>query len=131
MKIRMNKTIGIITILLCIINICIFLVISLGGGKAEITFGLTSLVGIGIGVLFLRGTYIEITQSSLILKALVGSAQKSYPFTSVADFSVEGKNIFLSSQGKREKLPIYSWMADKRDWESFLKWLHTNNTPIA
>ncbi len=123
MEIRINKTIGIVIIVLSALNLCLFLTLLVGAQKTDVSLGLSSLVGIGIGLLFLRGVYFEVSQNSLILKALIGNSHKVYSLTSPKDLSLEGKDVFLTRNGNRQKLSIYSWIADQRDWKVFAQWL--------
>lgn len=127
MKIHLNRTYGIIVIILGVLGLCLFLAFTFGGGKTDIFFGLSSLLCLGLGIIFLKNVYFEVTPNSLIVKALIGSAHTSYVFNSTKDFSTDGKTVFLVINGKREKLPIYAWVADKKDWEIFMQWLRADN----
>lgn len=120
MKIRINKTIGVVLVVLGLLDLCLFLTFLVETQKLEISCGLSSLVAIGIGLLFLMGIYFEVSQNSLTLKAFVGTAHTVYPLASPRDL---GQDVYLIQNGSHQKLPIYSWIADKRDWEVFAKWL--------
>jgi len=127
MKIHLNRTYGKIVIILGVLILCLFLAFTFGGGTTDVFFGLSGLMCIGFGIIFLKNTYFEVTPNSLIVKALIGSAHTTYPFNSTKDFSTDGKSVFLVINGNREKLPIYSWVADKKDWEIFIQWLRADN----
>jgi hypothetical protein len=127
MKVRMNKAIGILIIILAGMDLCLFLVLALGAHKTEYSFAFSSLVALGIGILFLRGVYFEVSQNRLILKSLLGTAQTNYPVDSPQEISLVGRQLFITHGGVRQKLPIYSWMADRRDWDALALWLRSEN----
>lgn len=105
------------------LGVLLFLALTFGGGKTDMFFGTSSLLVIGIGILYLRNVYFETTPDKLILKSLIGSAQTVYTFNSLKDFSIEKGTIVLAKDGKHVKLPLYSWAADKKDWGDFIQWL--------
>jgi hypothetical protein len=129
MKVHLNKTVGNVIIIACALNLFLFFATLFGESKPDVFSGIIGVIGIGIGILYLRGDYFEVTETTLILKALIGSAHQDFPFTSVNDFSIEGKKVNLISGDKKDKVPIYAWMADKKDWAEFIKWVESGKTP--
>lgn len=79
------------------------------------------------GILFLTRTYVEINQSNMFIKPLLGFGTKTYHVHTAKDFSVEGKDVFVMSDGVRQKLPVSSWLVDPDGWASLIKWIETPN----
>ncbi len=79
------------------------------------------------GILFLTRTYVEINQGNVFIKPLIGFGTKTYPVHSAKDFSVEGKDVFITSAGVRQKLLVSSWLVDPGGWTSLIKWIETTN----
>ncbi len=80
-----------------------------------------------LGILFLTRPYVEINRSNVFITPLLGLGTKTYPVQSAKDFSVDGKNVFVTSGGVRQRLPVSSWLVDLGGWISFLKWIETSN----
>jgi hypothetical protein len=125
MKVRRNKAIGMIILVVSILDACLFLSLIYAKIKPDFLFGLIGLLGIGLGILFLRGTYFEATPDSLIVWAWIGTARNTFQFGSKKEISIDGGSVYVADNGERRRLPIHAWMADKKDWEAFTRWLQT------
>jgi hypothetical protein len=123
MKVHRNKAVGIVIIVISSVDACLFLSLIYANIKPGLPLGILGLLGIGLGSMYLRGTYFEATADSLILQAVIGPAKKTYRLKSKEDISIDGRNVYLTDEGERRRLPVYAWMADKQDWEAFNRWL--------
>ncbi len=127
MKVHWNKVIGIVITTLSTLEICLLLSIISSNIKPDLLSLFVGLVGLVLGIGFLRGTYFEATPDRLILRGLIGPARRTYPLTSGKTISIVGARLFFTEGEKRQRLPIYAWMANKKDWEAFIRWLQTKN----
>jgi hypothetical protein len=129
MKIGYNKAIGTMFILLGLCTCCSAATFT-RTGNGEIPVGLAGVFWISLllGFLFLRSTYLELTQGSLVVRAWFGFATKSYKFNSHQDFTVHGRKILLNIQDNPQPLAISTWAADRHGWEALLKWIQDSNT---
>ncbi len=73
MKVHLNKTVGYIVIIACALNLFLFFSTLFGETKPDFLSGAIGVIGIVVGVLYLRGDYFEIADNNLILKALVNN----------------------------------------------------------
>lgn len=120
MKIRYSKSVGIIYILSGFLFSCVYLLISLaeGNGSMLLTVG---FIGILFGILFLTRTYFVLNEDGLVLNAILGPAKTTYKFQSLKELEVENKQVYLNQDGKRRKLSMAAWLADKNDWQAFVQ----------
>ena len=129
MKIGYNKAIGTMFILLGLCTCCSAATFT-RIGNGEIPVGLAGVFWISLllGFLFLRSTYLELTQGSLVVRAWFGFTTKTYKFNSPQDFTVHGRKILLDIQDNPQPLAISTWAADRHGWEALLKWIQDSNT---
>lgn len=120
MKIRYSKSVGIIYILSGVLFSCVYLLVSVSGGKGSTPL-VVGFIGIMFGILFLTRTYFVVNEDGLVLNAILGSAKTTYKFQSLKELEVENKQIYLNQDGKRKKLSISAGLADKNDWQAFLQ----------
>ncbi len=128
MKIGYNKIWGVMFFMLDGMICCLGAVFA-RTGQATFPPGLVAGFWLCIlfGVLFLTRTYVEINQGHVFIKPLIGFGTKTYQVHSAKDFSIEEKNVFLMSNGMRQKLPVSSWLVDPGGWASFIKWVETTS----
>jgi len=98
----------------------VYLLISLaeGNGSMLLTVG---FIGILFGILFLTRTYFVLNEDGLVLNAILGPAKTTYKFQSLKELEVENKQVYLNQDGKRRKLNMAAWLADKNDWQAFVQ----------
>ncbi len=120
MKIRYSKSVGIIYILSGFLFSCVYLLISLAGGKGSTPL-IVGFIGILFGILFLTRTYFVVNDDSLVLNALIGPVKTTYKFGSFKELEVVNKQVYLNQDGKRRKLNMAAWLADKNDWQAFVQ----------
>jgi hypothetical protein len=128
MKIGYNKVVGITLLVFGILNCCLSTVFIRSGEAVPSGIVASFWITFVAGIFFLTRAYIEVTQNEIVVKSLIGFISKRVSFNSVKDFSVEGANIFVVSNGVRQKLGISSWVADKRGWSTMVKWIETGDT---
>lgn len=126
MKMRYNKTMGIIYIIAGVIFSLIYFVISLNGGKGAV-FLTVGFVGILFGILFLTRTYFVFNDDSLILNAIIGSNKVTYKFQSAKEIEIDNQKIYLNQNGKRQQINISTWMIEKSDLQVFLQKIKNNS----
>ena len=118
MKMRYKKLVGIFLILIGALDACVYLL--LGFGSSPIILLFLGLVAILFGVLFLQGTYFIVNDDNLVFYALIGSAKRTYKFSSLKEFEIENNNIFVTINGTRKRF-ISGWWVEKKDWQAFLQ----------
>ncbi len=131
MKIGYNKIWGIVLLLLGVPACCLVAVSTQIGESVSPALVAAFWVCILLGVLFLAQTYVEIDPSHVFIKPLLGFRRRTFNVHSARDFSVEGKNVFVVSDGVRQKLPVSLWLVDRGNWASLLKWVETSNQQNA
>jgi hypothetical protein len=118
MKMRYKKAMGVIYIAMGTLFSCIYFLIALNGGKGSVLLTMGFVV-IMFGVLFLTRTYFVVNDDSLVLNAILGPAKTTYKFQSVKDLEIDENKVYITQNGKRQKINISAWMVDKRDWQAF------------
>ena len=118
MKMHYKKLVGILSILLGILEVCVFLLI--GIGSSPIYLLIPGFIAILFGILLLQGTYFSVNDDSLVFYALIGPAKRTYKFLSLKELEMENNNIFLTMNGKR-KIIVSGWWVENKDWQAFLQ----------
>ena len=118
MKMHYKKLVGILSILLGILEVCVFLLI--GIGSSPIYLLIPGFIAILFGILLLQGTYFSVNDDSLVFYALIGPAKRTYKFLSLKELEMENNNIFLTMNGKR-KINVSGWWVENKDWQAFLQ----------
>jgi hypothetical protein len=124
MKIGYNKAIGICMFIPSLLSCCLVAVLTQSDQTAPLGAVGAFWMGILFGILFLTQPYFEVTQNELMIKALIGTAARRIPFSSPRDFSVEGKAIYITQGGTRQKVNLVPWLADKKGWDAFIAWIN-------
>ena len=118
MKMHYKKSLGILSLLLGILEVCVFLLI--GIGSSPIYLLIPGFIAILFGILLLQGTYFSVNDDSLVFYALIGPAKRTYKFLSLKELEMENNNIFLTMNGKR-KIIVSGWWVENNDWQAFLQ----------
>jgi hypothetical protein len=118
MKMHYKKLVGIVAILLGALEVGVYLLI--GIGSSSISLLVPGFIGILLGVLFLQRTYFIVNDGSLVFQALLGPTKRTYKFSSLKELEIENDNIFVTVNGKRQKL-ISGWWVENSDWQAFLQ----------
>lgn len=121
MKVRYNKALAIINILLGVILACLYLILAIVG-KRETSPLILGVLGILFGILLVSRPYFVLADDMIILYALLGPAKTVYPFKSLKDIEIQGKKVLISQEDASPRaVPLARWMADKKDWQAFLE----------
>lgn len=129
MKIGYNKIWGVLLLLLSGMVCCLTAAyVRLG---EETPFYLAGLfwLPVVLGFLFLFRTYVEVNQNYVFVYGLA-FGMKRYRVHTAKDFSIDGKSVFVLSEGVCQKLPVAAWLVDPGGWKSFLNWIQTNNPQV-
>ncbi len=127
MKIGYNKIWGIVSFMPAGLVCCLTAASVRTEESVPVYLAGTFWMFILFGILFLTRTYVEINQGNVFIKPLIGFGTKTYPVRSAKDFSVEGKDVFVMSNGVRQRLPVSAWLVDPGGWTSLIKWIETTN----
>lgn len=127
MKIGYKKVWGVVFLMLSGLACCFVVAFNQTGETVPAVVVSSFWLFIVFGILFLTRSYVEVWKDSLLIKPLLGSRGKRYDFQSAKDFSIEKDDVFLINKGTRQKLPVSSWLVDKRGWKSFLEWVKAGN----
>ena len=123
MKIHMNKNISLMLLISGIFYAIFIVLSSISSGNFFFIDFIISIILIVGGFISRGSTYFELGEHSLILRNMFGGIYKEYQFSAKSDFTIKGKNVILSMNGKKgEKL--YGFSANKEDWAAFLKWIN-------
>ncbi len=131
MKIGYNKLWGILFFLLDVPVCCLAAVFVRTGENFPVALTAFFWLFVLFGVLFLARTYIVVNPSGVSVQPLLGLGRKTFPARSARDLSVDGKDVFVVSEGERRRLPVAAWLVDPGGWASFLKWIQTSNQQSA
>ena len=118
MKMHYKKSVGIVAILLGALEVGVYLLI--GIGSSSIGLLVPGFIAILLGVLFLQRTYFIVNDDNLVFQALLGPSKRTYKFSSLKELEIENDNIFVTVNGKRQKL-ISGWWVENGDWQAFLQ----------
>jgi len=123
MRIGYNKLIASVWLLFSLFSCCLAVVFVRTDESTPPVDVAVFWLGLLIGILMLTRPYMEITQNYVVVKSPFGFVTRRYGFASAKDFSIESGKIYVLHDGLRQKLAVSSWMADKRGWISFIKWI--------
>lgn len=83
--------------------------------------GIVGLILILVGVLYLTRTYVEVSPTTLEVRAPIGRVAKRYTFSSLGALVIEDGKIFVTEGGQRTRVKLSRMLADKRDWQAFVR----------
>ena len=118
MKMRYKRSVGILAILIGVLEAGVYLL--MGIGSSSINLLVPGFIAILLGVLFLQRTYFIVNDDSLVFHALLGPTKRTYKFSSLKELEIENDNIFVTVNGKRQKL-ISGWWVENSDCQAFLQ----------
>lgn len=121
MTIGYNKIWGYLFVILSLIAIAIFGLGMYMDVNVPILNFVPAVICLIMGVLYLQNDYFEIRGQQFIHYSLFGTVHKTYGFKSLSDFYLDGKKLYLNSDGNKERVRISVSMCDKNDWNYFLK----------
>jgi membrane protein CcdC involved in cytochrome C biogenesis len=119
MTFHYNKTWGIILLAIGLLLSCIFCSFELNG-KSSSVVGTPAFIFILFGILYFRRPYFILNDNSLVLCAILGFGNTTYPLNSSKVFEIENNNFYISQNGKRQKINITIGMIDKKEWQAFI-----------
>ena len=130
MKIGYKKVWGVLCLMLSGLACCLVVAFNQTGEAIPMAIVGGFWLFIVLGILLLTRSYVEIWKDILLIKPLIGSGVKRYEYQSSKDFFIENNVVFLINNDTRQKLPVSLWLADKRGWVAFLKWIKTGQKDI-
>lgn len=98
---------------------CLSLLLMLVAGNLLVGPLISGGVAVLAGIMMLSRTYFEIGGGVLIVYAMIGPAQRRYPYDSLKDFRFEGNKLFIGAK----KVGVARSQADARDWQAFVEYL--------
>jgi hypothetical protein len=129
MKVHFGKGLGIGYLLLSLIlgGMSTFMLLSSQNNLDRFLYGFLSfcalLCFIG-GIIILAGkVYFEVDSTSLVISAPLGPLKKTVQFQSLKELSVVTNKVFLVRDGRQTKVQIFTYMADKSEWDRFIRGL--------
>lgn len=119
MQVHYNKFRGIFMIVSGLVLIMLHLVVlSRGHGNPWL------LIPCGVilvtGFLYLYRPYFELRENELVIFGLLGQVVKRYGFSSLADFRVRGRRVYIVKGDKNMRVRLTSWIALKPEWDRFM-----------
>ncbi len=82
---------------------------------------IASFVFVFAGVSLQRHTYFRLDRHELIVYKPTGKEDYRCALTSPRDLDIDSEtdDVYLLSAGDRRKVPLYRWLAEDEDWETF------------
>jgi hypothetical protein len=97
-RVGLNRLIAFLMIGVAGLNLYVFLLTGKG-----MHAGLAGLFAL-IGVLYLFGNLLVVTETEVQLKNPMGMTVKSYPIQSLRDLEMDGNKLFVTGAGERKKI---------------------------
>jgi hypothetical protein len=114
MNIRYNRAIAIVLLAFGIIDAVALLVLLLLGSLSPLQVG--GLITLYFAYLMLTRSYFMVEDNQIVLYALAGPAQRTYPITSSADVKIEGNSIFVRKDNGWQRVTVARWLVNREDW---------------
>jgi len=119
MRVRHSKVVAIA----CIVAAIVFGALALVSNDVSFVGALTPAAFLGFGTVLLIRPYLIVDNDAVIVKALIGPAQETYPLNRSDAVEFDGKRVFVIHDGVRRRLRgVTGWLADKHDWAAFRAW---------
>ncbi len=119
MEVKRNEKIG----YAAVIGGVLLIVITYFSGKAGATDFMAAFAAVILGLSYIKGTLLTLTETELTLYATIGPLKKKYPISSKDQLIIDGNRVILLTNGNKTKLPIYKWLANTDDWSRLV--MHT------
>jgi hypothetical protein len=81
------------------------------------------VVCVGIALLYLNRPFFHYDERSIVIKALIGPLKREFPYGPDDHFEADGPRVYLVGPQGRKKVPVSRWLADKRDFDAFLRFI--------
>lgn len=119
MRVRFSRAAG----TACVMGAAIFGLLALLSERASFVGAMAPLAFLGFGIAILTRPYLIVAENSVVVRALIGSAQEAYGLTAADVIEFDGKRVFLVNENGRRRLRgITGWLANGRDWAAFRAW---------
>ncbi len=122
MKVGYSKVMGGIMIGLGVINLVLAAILASMGGHA-IGPLVPGVITTFIGIMYFSRPYFLFDDERIVVKALIGPVQRQVEYGDKEALKREGNKIYVQTPHGRKKVPVSRWIADKGDWEAFLRYL--------
>jgi len=127
-RVRHSRLIGIA----CIVAAAGFGLLALLSDRVSFVGAMAPVAFLGFGIAVLARPYLIIAENSVVVKALIGSAQETYGLTAADVIEFDGKRVFLVNENGRRRLRgITRWLANGRDWAAFRAWAERRHAARA
>lgn len=118
-QVRYKRSLGITLVLA---SVAVMLDSFVVGIQGEFPFSLLSgLITLFGGVLFLKNKYFTISKHDIVLYTLVGKIDRTYSLKFHKNVKIENNRLYVKEKGNFEKVPVYKWLIDERDWETLVE----------
>jgi len=124
MRVRHSRLIGIA----CIIAAVVFGLLALLSDRVSLVGAMTPVALLGFGIAVLTRPYVIVDDDTVIVKALIGSAQETYRLSPADLLELDGTRVFLiTKSGRRRLRGVMGWLANRHDWAAFRAWAERRN----
>jgi hypothetical protein len=101
----------------------VFGFLALLSGSVSFVGAMTPVAFLGFGIAVLTRPYVIVGDDTVIVKALIGSAQDTYRLSPADLLELDGKRVFLVNESGRRRLRgVTGWLANRDDWAAFRAW---------
>jgi hypothetical protein len=101
----------------------VFGFLALLSGSVSFVGAMTPVAFLGFGIAVLTRPYVIVGDDTVIVKALIGSAQDTYRLSPADLLELDGKRVFLVNESGRRRLRgVTGWLANRHDWAAFRAW---------
>jgi hypothetical protein len=116
MRVRHSRLMGVA----CIVGAVVFGFPALLSDSVSFVGAMTPVAFLGFGIAVLSRPYLIVNDDTVIVKALIGSAQETYDLSAANVLEFDGKRVFLVNKGERRPLQgVTGWLANRHDWAAF------------
>ena len=122
MKVGYSKVMGGIMNALGVVNLVLAAILASMGASA-IGPVIPGVVTTFIGIMYFSKPYFLFDDERIVVKALIGPLKRETAFEDKEALKREGNKIYVQTPQGRKKVPVSRWIADKGDWEAFLRYL--------
>jgi hypothetical protein len=127
LKVRYNRVFAIVLVSVAVILIILRGLLYSRTGKLPVQDLLITGFLLYSGIAYLRGTFFELHEDKIVMYVLGGPMKKTIRIAAVSNLLFSGKDLFLTYEGKRRKIPLGPFMANKEDWMTFRLYIEQQN----